>query len=268
MLFATPEIRTINGHSYLYGVESCDNAHICPVCTTRRMANARSELLMKMTHNLDGGGSFIYGVFTLPLRNGHDLDYRYRLLNEVKKRFRRYLRPLELRNGIRYSSRYLDEAWGEKHGWNPHFNWVFFLPEQVGEPQAKEFMDEVKKLWIKAAAKGGLRGVSPLSQNLEWVTNQVRAVQLAKYITHHSYYPITLRLGELKRDGKWKGLLPFEVLEVGLKVDDRLKTAWIEFEKASKGLHRVHHYSNQRKPSKGSIRSEMTLDRRTDDDFS
>ncbi len=268
MLFATPEIRTIHGYSYLYGVEACDNAHICPVCTTRRMANARTELLMKMTHNLDGGGSFIYGVFTLPLRKGHDLAYRYKLLNEVKERFRRYLRPLEVKSGIIYSSRYLDEAWGEEYGWNPHFNWVFFLPEHIEEPQVKEFMDEAKKLWIKAASKGGLRGVSPLSQNLEWVSTQARAVQLAKYITHHSYYPINLKLRELKQDGIWKGLLPFEVLEASLKFDDKLKTAWIEFERASKGLHRVHHYSNISKPSKGSTRSEVTLDRQTDEGFS
>ncbi len=267
MLFATPEIRTVNGYSYLYGVESCGNAHICPVCTTRRMANARTELLMKMTHYLDSGGSFIYGVFTLPLRNGHDLAYRYKRLNDVKERFRRYLRPLELRTGIIHSSRYLDEAWGEQNGWNPHFNWVFLLPEGVPETEAMNFMTEAKALWIKAANLGGARGVSPLSQKLEWVSSQVRAVKLAEYITHHSYYPIELNSDALKAAGKWKGLLPFEVLEAALKFDERLKAPWIEFEKASKGLHRVYHYTNSSGPRKTPRRTQISIKSDSDPSF-
>lgn len=232
------------------------------------MANARTELRMKMTHQLDSGGSLVFGVFTLPLRRGHDLAFRYQNLKLVKERFRRGLIKLERELGITYSSRYLDESWGEQHGWNPHFNWIFFLPEGVDQNSAQEFMVNLKKLWVKAATTGGLRGVSPLAQSTELITSYERAIQVSGYVTHHSYYPVNLKVEFLKKNGKWVGLLPFEVLEVALNFDCRLKAAWIEFEKASRGLHRVHHYANQINGSKPARkRSSVTLTQTHDADF-
>ena len=231
------------------------------------MANARAELLMKMTHHLDAQGSVIFGVFTLPLRRGHDLSYRYKNLNLVMERFRRGIKKLEKRLGIIYSSRYLDEAWGEKYGWNPHFNWVFFLPHNVDESDVKKFMDAARQLWVHCALQGGLRGVSPLSQSLEWVLNTDRAKQVAGYVTHHSYYPLKLDTSVLRSEGKWRGLLPFEVLEVALTIDSRVRSAWLEFERASKGRHRVYHYSNLPRTSPGRKRPAISLQEVGDDDF-
>ena len=233
------------------------------------MANARTELLMKATHQLDNAGQVIFGVFTLPLRRGHDLKYRYQLLNATKDRFRRYLKPLERHLGIIYSSRYLDEAWGEEFGWNPHFNWVFFVPEGVSAQDVSNFMSEVPKLWIKAASLGGTRGVSPLSQSMELISNQHRVTQVSKYITHHSYYPMNFSVQSKRAGGKWKGLLPFEVLEAAIKFDRRLEAAWKEFEVASKGRHRVCHYSNLITESRSSAkRPSISLSESTDPDFS
>jgi hypothetical protein len=130
-------------------------------------------------------------------------------------------------------------------------------------------MKEVPKLWIKAASLGGTRGVSPLSQSMELISNQQRVTQVSKYITHHSYYPMKFPLQSKKVDGKWKGLLPFEVLEAAIKFDQRLEAAWKEFEVASKGLHRVSHYDNliseSHSPAK---RPSVSLSESTDPDFS
>ena len=230
---------TQNGYTFLSGVAKCKSSNSCPNCTTRKMAERRTELRIKGIQTVDAGGTEVYGTLTISPTNARNLSECYSELLEAGMRFRRSIKAIEKKLGITHSSRILEETYSEKAYWHPHFNYVWHVPGHLQEHEQAWFANELVTRWVKVCREIGAVKTAAHTQTIEYVTDAEEVEARAEYVTKHAYYP---SVPSVKLSGKYEGLEPFEVLELARLGETKWIEVWNEFELASKRKHRVVHY--------------------------
>lgn len=220
---------------------ACKNRNSCPWCSTRSMAEQRTKIYAKCIHALDVDGMCLSAVLTLPNRNGHDLKYAYKVLIEQTSRFRRIARRFEPEFGVVGSVRVFEETFGERRGWHPHANYIWFTTRLLTTDEQSKFEAQIKSAWLMAANQGGIRGTSESAQWMGCQSTDKEVKTTARYVTKHSYYVKARPLRDLQ--GKFERLEPWQVLELARSGDMKWIQVWKGYEIGVKGRRRVAYLS-------------------------
>ena len=237
--------KTTNGYTYLDGIGYCNSTQSCPWCSPRKLAIKRKTVVEKAVNTIDHGGTVIYAVFTIAQIPKQHLGSRHKNLTKVTAVFRRKIKRLELQYGIYSSTRTTEETYSQGPGWHPHVNWLWYIKSELPPKLLDKFAREAKSLWVESAKSARFIRTTARAQSTKTIYETDGARRTAEYSVKHSFYPLAKPIPD--SDGKYRGLDPWEVLELARRTGD---VEWIilynEFEMAIKRKRRVHHYLNRR----------------------
>jgi hypothetical protein len=222
---------------------ACKLVHTCPTCAPPRLAKRRSEIQSKAATAIENGSFVIYGVMTLPKRGNQDLEYAYGRLRTQCEKFRRSMKTIEVKYGIRESTRTFEEKYDEETFWHPHANFAWYFTGTHTPELQKAFSEEALGVWLHCAESSGIRGTSPSAQRFQLFNTLDSARRLGEYMTKHAYYPLSSP--ERSSNGSLKPLEPWHILELARTGNPRWVSLWWEYERVMKGTSRVQHFKNK-----------------------
>lgn len=147
------------GNASFYGVGSCGNIWVCPVCGPRVVEGRRLELLSALRKHRENGYIALLVTYTFAHTRVEGLKEQLACFATALSRMKgsrkyRLLRDRLLMNG---SVRALEITHSDRNGWHPHVHELWFVERgSITDKELTLVIDEVYALWSHYAVKSGL----------------------------------------------------------------------------------------------------------------
>lgn len=223
------------------GVAQCGDVWRCPVCSTVIKAHRADEIQDGLAAWRARGGHVAMLTVTVRHHMGDDLGtvygamsaaWRYMTSTRAYKRLRDEL-------GVVGYVRATEVTYG-RHGWHPHWHFLFFVKDQLTAERAEAAQAELLGLWRKAVDKHGGKLPNDHGVDLRAVEDGDGAV--AEYLTKMRGGDAGAVLevsGAVNKVGRGEGsLTPFQLLDlVKLGGEDaaHARALWVSYCDAMRG---------------------------------
>ena len=123
----------------LVQARTCQHFLLCPFCAARRAAKQLQKQLKKVEHVLQENPSLIPVMITLTVKNGPDLEERFKHLKKsfdtLKDRRRDYLKKGWGRTEFRkvHGSMFSYEFTNSGNGWHPHVHMIALVTDYIDQ---------------------------------------------------------------------------------------------------------------------------------------
>lgn len=221
----------------LAGLKRCRSTWVCPICASQITEIRRNELheALAIWRNPEGfNGRVVMLTYTFRHHARMPLKWMVSQLNEAFRDMKKsgaYGRMLK-RYGIAGSVAAREAKYGEA-GWHPHIHELLFLPRSA---DVKALSDELREMWMAAAAKFGL------SMNRYGFQLDDCDEHVAEYIAKFGHDPAWSEAEEIS---KWhlkvrgsvvrepgQHYTPFQLLRFSLEGDEEAGALFIEYAEA------------------------------------
>lgn len=217
--------------AFYTGLQTCGSVWSCPVCTAKIQEKRRVEIGKAVDYFYNNKSQAVLLTFTIKHKIFDSLELNQELFLDGLRKLRsgNQWTLFKKRHGFKGLIRSLEHTYGS-NGWHPHTHELWFCDSDINE---KEFIDFVKKRWLKICKKNGIVATTKeekafLEHSIDIKFNCRASDYLAKQ-DKSSHWGVDSEISKSAR----KSNHPFSFLNN--EDDENSRRLFLEYVKATKG---------------------------------